>query len=92
MFNIVLATCSVQQMCPLKGSTAGTKVEDEKYWRLQRNGRMLLLDAKCPQRTNQLKTIIAGMRKNKTTEVKANNSLILRFDSEHLGTAKANNI
>ena len=53
---------------------------------------MLLLDAKCPQRTNQLKTIIAGMRKNKTTEVKANNSLILRFDSEHLGTAKANNI
>ena len=83
------------RVCPFKGSTNGTDDEDEKYRRLQTKGGMLLLDAKCPERTKQLKTVIAAMRNDNITEVVTTDSLILDYGSslcEKLGTAKAHDI
>ena len=82
-------------MCPFKGSTNGTDDEDEKYRRLQTKRGMLLLHAKCPERTKQLKTVIAAMRNDNITEVVTTDSLILDYGSslcEKLGTAKAHDI
>ena len=83
------------RVCPFKDNKNGTDDEDEKYRRIQTKGRLLLLDAKCPERTTKLKTVVSAMRNDDITEVVTADTLIMDYGSslcEKLGTAKAHDI